>query len=145
VDAPTTRRGTLPASRTGVVAGLLALAVDVPYVVLVRSEDNGSGGRVVFVAAVIAAAGVAALIGSTRPGADARLPWLAVATGVLASLGFLALFSIGLPLMIAGVLAGIAWGSASQALDPGARRARAVAVAWAALGVALPWIGIVLT
>jgi hypothetical protein len=134
------------ASRLGVAAGLLALGIDVLYLAIIRSEDGGFTGRVVFVAAAIAAAGACALIGATRSGAEARVLWLALATGALASLGYLGLFSIGLGLLVAAVLAGIAWGSASRALGPaGARRHRAIALGCAVAAAAVPWVGIVLT
>jgi hypothetical protein len=147
VDASTARGGTLPVSKAGLVAGGLALGLDVLYLLIIQRQGaEGDAGRVVFVAAVIAVAGGCAVIGATRSTAGARLPWLAIATGALASLGYLGLFSIGLGLLVASVLTGIAWGSASRALEAtGARRERAVALGCALAGAAVPWIGILLT
>lgn len=145
MNAPTLTRPA-PVSRVGLAAAALAALIDLLYLVIIANEGNGWSGRVAFVATLIAAAAACALIGSTRTTAPARLPWLAVATGALASLGYLGLFSIGLGLLIAGVLAGIAWGSASRSLDPsGARRHRGSAFGWALAGAAFPWIGIALT
>ena len=69
------------ASRLGVAAGLLAFGIDVLYLAVIGSQDGGFTSRVWFVAATIVAAGTCALIGATRPSAEARVRWLALATG----------------------------------------------------------------
>ena len=66
-----------------------------------------------------------------------RLPWLGAATGLLLVLGYLGLFSVGLPLLIAGVLVAIAWITTSGSAGPG-RRERILAVALAVGGAVLP-------
>lgn len=136
----------VPVSRLGVAAGTVALAVDGLYLWIIWSQDTPTHlGRVAFVAAAIAAAGASALLGATRETAVGRLPFLGAATGALLSLGYLGLFSIGLPLLVAGGLVAGAWVTTSGAAGPRHPRERAIAIAFSIVGAALPWFGILVT
>jgi hypothetical protein len=67
---------------------------------------------------------------------------IAAATGGLLPLGLLAAFSIGLPLLIAGVLTAIAWG---QAVDSGRPTSAALPAVLAVFTSGLLIVGILLT
>jgi hypothetical protein len=56
----------------------------------------------------------------------------------LLALGYLGLFSIGLPLFVAGVLTAVAWITTSESAGPGRRR-RLLAAALAVVGALLPF------
>jgi hypothetical protein len=135
-----------PRSRTALCASCIAGVVDAAYVWIIVAQGGPIGiGRVSFVAFAIAASAATAGIGATRPEAAARLPFLGAATGGLLALGYLGLFSIGLPLLVAGTLCGGAWIGTSRAAGPGHRRERWMA---GALVIAVPCVlmaGIALT
>jgi hypothetical protein len=96
------------------VAAVVAVATDALYLAIIRSQGLGEPGDWVTVTVVASAilafaacAGVAALApGPTLP---ARRVLLLVATVGLFVMGVLGIFSIGLPLLVAGVLCLIAW------------------------------------
>lgn len=94
-----------------IAAALIAGAVDVLYVGYVRSQSGHGAGQfltVPFVAGFIALLAIAAALASRASAEPIRPALLALsATGLLAT-GYVALFSIGLPLVIAGVLAFVA-------------------------------------
>jgi hypothetical protein len=71
------------------------------YTTLVTGQGERPLG---WVLAVLLGASVLAILGS-RPGSSHRLAALLTAGTLLLGLGFLALFSIGLPIMLAGLLA----------------------------------------
>jgi hypothetical protein len=123
-------------SRLGLSAAAIAVAVDVAYVWIIAAQGGPTdGARVAFVALAIAAAAACAGIGSTRPSPLARLPWLGAATGALVGLGVIGLFSIGLPLLVAGFLAGMASLTTSGSAGLGHPRERTLA---AVFGLAAP-------
>jgi hypothetical protein len=112
----------------GLSAAAIAAAVDVAYVWIIAAQGGPTdASRVAFVALAIAGAAVCAGIGATRPSPLARLPWLGAATGALLGLGILGLFSIGLPLLVAGLLAGMALLTTSGSVGLGHPRERALA------------------
>ncbi len=120
------------------IALILVLATDAAYVVLIR----GQGGvaldayTVPFVAGyllVMAALLMASLMRLPRPAW--RMPLRAAAAGGLLVLGVLAIFSVGLPLVIAGALA---TGASVRTLrGPQVTRASLSAIAAAAVAVAV--------
>jgi hypothetical protein len=103
-------RRDIAGSRLGTAAAVLAIGTDLLYLGIIVSQDPVEWGRVILVAGAIllagAAAGVAAL---AHLRVATRLVLLAAAAGGLLSLGVLGLFSIGLPLFVAGVLSEISW------------------------------------
>ncbi len=133
-------------SRLGLSAAAIAVAVDVAYIWIIAAQGGPTdASRVAFVAVAIAAGAVCSGIGSTRPSPLARLPWLGAATGALVGLGVLGLFSIGLPLLAAGLLAGMALLTTSGSAGLGHPRERTLA---AVFGFAAPVVlvaGIALT
>jgi hypothetical protein len=93
------------------IAILLPLVTVVVYIGVIRSQGSGPPDwlTVPFVASYMVAASLALLV-SQWPGfaSGARASLRAAAAGGLLVLGFLGAFSIGLPLLLAGVLAAIA-------------------------------------
>jgi hypothetical protein len=92
----------------GLSCSALAGATLVWYLTLIASEPGPEDlSRVVLVSVTIGAASLAAAVGSVAAG-DLRVTALSAATGTLLALGYLAIFSIGFVLIIAGLLAGVA-------------------------------------
>jgi hypothetical protein len=108
VVAPPLRRHA--GSRLAVSAAVIAFATDALYLGIILSQDPVEWGRVAVIAGCILVAGaiaaVAAVAGLPRA---TRLLLLAIAAGGLLTLGYLGLFSIGLPLLVAGILSSVAW------------------------------------
>jgi len=99
----------LKSSPAGLLAATIALVMDVVYVIAILSQDDDPVvGIVVIFIVLIGGAGVAVAIGSLRvsPALRAALLWPAAA--VLMAIGLLAIFSVGVPLFVAGVLAAAA-------------------------------------
>lgn len=91
-------------------AAVAGAVIDVGYLRLIVDQASGVDARVVFVAGYIGLAAVLALVGAIRMGRDDRLAQAALlgsATGFI-GIGVVALFSIGLSLLIAGVIAAMA-------------------------------------
>ena len=126
----------------GVVAAGIATAVVVPYAFLLDGNGEGADGRarILFVTVSLAGGAVAALLGSFTREAGLRPLLLGAAGGVLLLWGCLAAFSIGAPLVLAGVLALV--GGNRAAAD---RRAEAGWLAAVALGAALAVVGVLAT
>jgi hypothetical protein len=91
---------------------VIVLATDAAYISLVRGQNNGVDGQVLdvftlpFVAGYVLA--MAALLAASLVrwwSAAGRMPLRAAAAGGLLVLGVIAIFSIGLPLVVAGALA----------------------------------------
>lgn len=113
--------GTTLSRRYGPVVSLylaiaaIATAVTILGYLRLLGQQGGAGGDgsrvawvVVFLVAMVTLAGV----GAVTPRADARAVLAAACTGGLVLLGVAAAFSIGLPLLAAGVLALVGWFSA---------------------------------
>ncbi|HTS15402.1 MAG TPA: hypothetical protein VMH24_07025, partial [Candidatus Sulfotelmatobacter sp.] len=101
-----------------------------------RQQDAvapGVSGRVLVVAATMAVAGAASVVGAVTSSPTTRATLAAIAAGPLLPLGVLAAFSIGLPLLVAGLLALGAWIGALR--DEGSTRTLIWSVV-AALGAA---------
>jgi len=97
--------------RLAQVASLITAVTDVAYLWLIAHQGDAFSSRVVFVALYIAAISFAVgSAGSARAmPIEARVALLAASTGALLTLGYLGLFSIGLPLLVAGVLSLVSW------------------------------------
>lgn len=134
MDAPSRPRAQ-PASRVGLASALLAGSITVLYLVIIVSQGDADVVSVAVVATSFAALAAAAAIGSTRPSAAERLPWLGASTGGLIGLGVISLITIGLLLLVAGALSAMAWGAATRSTGAGHRRERALATA---LSVVVP-------
>jgi len=91
------------------VAAVLAFATEVGYLwIILRQQDAvepGVSGRVLVVAATMAVAGAVGVVGAVTSSPTIRAKLAAIATGGLVPLGVLAAFSIGLPLLVARLLA----------------------------------------
>lgn len=106
------RAGTPPVarSRLGTTAAVLAVGTDLLYLGIIVSQDPVDWARVIFFSGAIALAGAAAGAASIADLTPAiRLMLFAAAAGCLLSLGVIGLFSVGLPLFVAGILCAIAW------------------------------------
>jgi membrane protease YdiL (CAAX protease family) len=134
--------GTVPPRRasTALVAGAIALGMDVLYVVILQGEGEGElhGARAQLIATSLAASGIVALGGWLVRKPRLQLALLAAASFTLLAWGFLAMFSIGLPLIVAGMLL---LASASRAADEVSTNERfAITAASGVLALALAGI-----
>src|SRR5205809_2508745 len=90
------------------VAAIIAAVVDVLYYGFVNHQGGPLAFRVAFVATFIALLAITAAL-STRASATTWRPALLALSAIgLLSMGFIGIFSIGLPLLIAGALAFVA-------------------------------------
>jgi hypothetical protein len=130
------RSSTSPQQTLGLLAALCAVIVDALYVVaIIRQGNVDEPWRVVFVASFIALLALSAGLGGALPEMWWASALLAFAAIGLVALGALALFSIGIGLLLAG---GIALVALVQALARGrSRRARVAALIAAGLPVLL--------
>lgn len=92
---------------TGVVAAIIAATVDVLYLGLVNTQGASDPAflRVPFVAAFIAVMAICAALSARASAVGWRPLLLGVSAAGLLLLGFFAIFSIGLPLLVAGLVA----------------------------------------
>lgn len=127
------------------IAALIAFADDALYVLLIRSQGSFQDdlGRVVFVAVFIASEATIAL-GAALVGRPAvRTVLLGAASGGLLGLGLLGAFSIGLPLVVAGVLTAVAWTQSTRPGQPTSVKSLSLVIAVVAVGILA--LGIALT
>ena len=103
------RRWAQPGWWQALIAAAIALAVDALYLVIIWGEGEGelTSGRVLLVAACLAAAAVALICGLLTDGRTRGILF-AAAAGMLVVLTFLGAFSIGLLLAPAAVFAVLA-------------------------------------
>jgi 4-amino-4-deoxy-L-arabinose transferase-like glycosyltransferase len=116
-------------------AALVALTIATYVTVIVRQETTPDLTTVGFVIALLLIALTGSVCALVLASPDARGVAAASASGVLLSLGVLGLFSIGLLLLIAGVLL-VMWMKRTRAQRGGAYRATVVAFL---IGAVLPW------
>ena len=128
-------------ARLAVAAGVVEAATVAVYLALIYFPDGRLGLETLGIAILLAAPGIAA-IASVRAGTvGSRLTLRAGAAGALLSLSYLALFSIGLLVFVAGMLALL--GTVRLAvLADGAAHIRAALVGVGA--AVLPWLLILL-
>lgn len=135
----------------GVGAAVIAAADDVFYLGAVNTQggSNPQFLRAPFVAAFIALMAICAALSSRASAARWRPLLLGVAAAGLLLLGFFGIFSIGLPLLVAGVLALLglikALGDASSSGQTSARAALAMGAGGAALAIVALLAGFSLT
>lgn len=95
-------------SLTALAGGSAAIVVDVLYLAAIAQQGvTPPGGRVVFVALWIGAAGVAAVLGAFVRRPPARAAMLGTSAGMLIALAVPAVFSVGIPLLLCGGLVGL--------------------------------------
>ena len=139
VGSPRSRRSSLPS----LIAALIAFADDALYLLLIRSQGSSRDPRVTFVAVFIAGEATIALTAALVARPAARTVLLGPAFGGLLALGLLAMFSIGLPLVVAGILTGLAW---ARSIRPGQPSfVKPLSLAFAALALVVLSTGIALT
>jgi hypothetical protein len=97
-----------------VAASALAAVMTAVYVGIMNSQDDPPLAWVLV--ALLGAMALTAYAAFT--GSPMRRQALVVAAGVLGLLGLLAIFSIGLPILLAGVLAGVAAARARRPVRP---------------------------
>ncbi len=120
----------------GIVCVISAVAT-LGYVALLGQQGSlpGIDPRMWLVIALLAGSAIASGIGAVTHSADLRAVIAAACTAGLLSLGFLALFSIGLVLMAAGVFALVAWANAVRDSTEPRMTAWSAAAAIATLGL----------
>jgi hypothetical protein len=135
------RADRVPGASFAIAAAIIAIVVDGLYLAIIVSQDPIEWGRTIVVAVFILGCAACALGVAFGP-AGARPVLAAAASGGLMTLGVLGLFSIGLPLLVAGALAIVAW--VRVARGTGARLGFLCAGAFVAAGAVLV-AGIALT
>jgi hypothetical protein len=132
----------------GVVAAIIAATVDVLYLGFVSSGDPQFLTRP-FVAAFIALMAICAALSARASAARWRAFLLGVSAAGLLLLGYFAIFSIGLPLVVAGVLASLgllkSLGQARFSRETSGKAAAAMAAAGAVVAVVVLLAGFSLT
>jgi len=126
---------------TSLVAFAIVLATVVLYIVLINAQSSGQPDPTPYIPRFVASflavmAALVALALLPRPEVvPIRVPMRAAAAAGLLGLGLLAAMSIGLPLVVAGILVGIALGRTSQGTRSRLRRLAGLGAAVAALAV----------
>jgi hypothetical protein len=125
--------------------GILLAGVDAVYLVIVASEGEGELGsaRVLFVAGSLACAALAAVAGGLLRDQARRGLLLAFATAVVLAWAWLALFSIGLLILIAAVPIAFAALRSLEVLDEAT--AWSIAIAAVLVGIADVTIALLFT
>jgi hypothetical protein len=91
----------------GLAAAVVVFADASLYLIVISQEDPPNDlGRVGLIATLIVLAGLLAVAGSLVR-ESARIALLGAATPILLVLGFLGVFSIGMPLFLAGIATGV--------------------------------------
>ena len=103
-----TPRERLPGSVPATVAAGLTFATAIVYIAIIVSQGEQDLGGVIVITAFISGLGVVALAGAVRVGPDRVIP-LGIARGGLMGAAVGSLVSIGVLLLVAGVLALAAW------------------------------------
>ncbi len=119
-------------SLSALAGGIVASSVAGLYVVLIARGDIVPEDRasIVFIASMLVATGAFALVGAVWPRSYGRAVLLSAAGAAMVAWGLIAIFSIGLPLLLAAVPT---WWAAARA----ARRAQGWAPALAMAPVAM--------
>lgn len=99
------------------VVSVVTVATAIGYIRLLGQQGDWPGidGRQALVLTLLAGFAIVSAIGTFARPISVRAAISAACAGGLLPLGFLALWSIGLPLMVAGALAVVAWLSVASA------------------------------
>jgi hypothetical protein len=92
-------------SIAGITAAAISLVMVAVYISLIASQGESDWNIVIVIAVLIGSAGAAAAVGSLLPYGPVRVGLLTVSAATLIVLGLIGIFSIGLPLLVAGWLA----------------------------------------
>ncbi len=98
----------------------MGLVVDAVYLWIIFDQGDVESGRVAVVSVFILAVSALAFVGAFAAALPARrrLVVFGAATGGLITAGVLGLFSIGLPLLVAGMACGVAWARFARSVGP---------------------------
>jgi hypothetical protein len=135
----------------GVGAAIIAATDDVLYLGTIATQQGSASQflRVPFIAAFIALMAICAALSSVASAGRRRSLLLGMSAAGLILLGYLAMFSIGLPLVLAGVLAALglikAVGDARSSGQSSGRAAVATAAGGAVLAVVVLLAGVSFT
>jgi hypothetical protein len=115
-----TRDMRTPGRAAAIIACVLAFADAGLYLALIVAQGEAETGFVALTAASIVTLGLLAGVGGLARSWSirARLIVLGAAAGGLFALGVLGIFSIGLPLLVAGVCTVIAWSRLAASVHP---------------------------
>src|SRR3954471_6100812 len=91
-------------SAAGACGGVLTLAVNVLYVTILASQGEGSLAQATLWVVLFGAVGLVGLVTAFTPRPRLRLQLFAVCAFVMLAVGLLAIFSIGILLLVAGSL-----------------------------------------
>lgn len=95
-------------SLTALAGGSAAIVVDILYLSAIAQQGvTPPGGRAVFVALWIGAAGLVAVLGAFVRRPPARASMLGISAGMLIAIAVPAVFSVGIPLLLCGGLVGL--------------------------------------
>jgi hypothetical protein len=107
----------LPGSIPARLAAGVSFTTAAVYMAIIVSQGEGHIGGPIVIATWIVGLGVAAIVGATRTRPDRVIP-LGIATGGLFGAAIVSLFSIGLLLLVAGILALVSWMRAGVGASP---------------------------
>ena len=104
-------------------AATAGAVTDVGYLRLIAEQDTGSSARVTFVATFIAVMTALAIIGAIAIGRRRRMAEMALLASAVgfAAVGFVGLWSIGAPLILAALFAAMAVPGVAIRLGPAQR------------------------
>ncbi|HVL26544.1 MAG TPA: hypothetical protein VM390_00235 [Acidimicrobiales bacterium] len=92
-------------SIAAIAAAVVAAVMLVVYLVIAASEGDNPWAGVGLFAAILTVAAVSAAVGALLPYGARRTALLSVAALLLVGVGVLGIFTIGLPLLVAGLCA----------------------------------------
>jgi hypothetical protein len=93
-----------PTSRAPVISAGVAATVAVIYLIVIHAQDHRFSSRSIFIAAYLVVVAGTLLAGMRSKSPSMKAALLAGGANSLILVGFLGLFSIGLPLLVAGIL-----------------------------------------
>ena len=105
-------------SRVGFAGACVVLATTVLYLVIIDSEGNNGPAAIAPWVAILTVSGSVAAVGAWLPSPRARSTIFAVTAAAMVAVGFLAIFSIGMLLLVGGTLLARAALSAAAEIRP---------------------------
>ncbi len=130
-------------SRVPMIAAAVTVGVGVAYLVIIHRQDHRFSSRSIFIATYLGVIAATLVAGVRAEGTYAKAMMLSGGSNSLILIGFLGIFSIGLPLLFSGILV---MPATARALSETPRPWGPAVVALSALGaVAVIIAGILLT